>query len=288
MSPLPLPPVAEPFQLPFHYGALHQVGVDWLVDPEPVRRLLGAHHPDLTAAAFDDGRALVSLNYQLYFAQYAFGGGVTQEVEFSVVAFPTADAHRLPRLTYAAYARGWDQTKLLGIARLHVVCDNPFAIRAGRELYAEPKRPGWFEVGLPSLNGPSGATWTVRCGAAGVGPDGTLERTPEPLLDLTVRLDGLTAAPACSAPVTGYGTDPEGRLLAGPMNVYQPYGWHDLSAPEHAGRTRLEVRAPEGDLGRDVRSLLPDGTPASGAWTYQSPPVAAHHRPYYPTAGRPL
>ncbi|MGW8763561.1 hypothetical protein ACWGN5_13775 [Streptomyces sp. NPDC055815] len=282
MSSLPLPPVAEPFRLPFHYGALHQIGVDWLVDPGPVRDLLSKYHPDLTAATFDDGRALVSVNYQLYFAQYAFGGGVTQEIEFNVIAFPTADAHRLPRLTYAEYAQGWDQTKLLGIARLHVVCDNPFAIRAGRELYAEPKYPGWFEVGLPSLNGPAGETWTVRCKAGTVGPDDTLEKDPAPLLDLTVRLDDLAAVAACSAPITGYGTDREGRLLAGPMNVYRPYALYDLSAPEHSGRTHLAVRAPDSDLGRDLRALLPDGTPAAGAWTHQSPPVAAHHRPYYP------
>ncbi|CAM5536073.1 hypothetical protein [Streptomyces tanashiensis] len=288
MSALPLPPVPDPFRLPFHYGALHQLGVDWLVDPRPVHELLSKHHPDLTAATFDDGRALVSLNYQLYFAQYAFGGGVTQEIEFNVIAFPTADAHRLPQLTYAEYAQGWDQTKLFGIARLHVVCDNPFAIRAGRELYAEPKYPGWFDVGLPSLNSPAGETWTVRCKAAEVGPDDTLEKDPAPLLDLTAKLDGLTAVTACAAPVTGYGTDREGRLLAGPMNVYQPYGWYDLSAPERSGRAHLVVHAPDSDLGCDLRTLLPDGTPATGAWTYQSPPVAAHNRPYYlPTGPRP-
>ncbi|MGW5777556.1 hypothetical protein [Streptomyces sp. NPDC003863] len=287
MTSLPLPPVPEPFRLPFHYGALHQIGVDWLVDPRPVRQLLAKHHPDLTAATFDDGRALVSLDYQLYFAQYAFGGGVTQEIEFNVIAFPTGEADRLPRLSYAQYAQGWDQTKLLGIARLHVVCDNPFAIRAGRELYAEPKYPGWFEVGLPSLNGPEGATWTVRCKAAEVGPGDALERGQTPLLDLTARLDGLTSVAANSAPVTGYGTDREGRLLAGPMNVYQPYDWYDLATPEHSGRTRLAVHAPDGDLGRDLQALLPDGTPAVGAWTFQSPPVAAHNRPYYlPTGPR--
>ncbi|WP_435972611.1 hypothetical protein [Streptomyces sp. Qhu_M48] len=286
-APLPLPPVPEPFQLPFHYGALHQVGIDWLVDAAPARELLAKHHPDLTAATFEDGRALVSLNYQLYFAQYAFGGGVTQEIEFSVIAFPTAEADRLPRLTYAQYAQGWDQTKLLGIARLHVVCDNPFAISAGRELYAEPKAPGWFEVGLPSLNGPAGETWTVRCKAAAIGPDDTLEKGLGPLLDVTAKLDGLTGAAANSAPITGYGTDREGRLLAGPMNVYQPYRWYDLGAPEHSGRTRLEVHATDGDLGRDIRALLADDTPAVGAWTYQSPPVAAHNRPYYlPTGPR--
>ncbi|MFC0843824.1 hypothetical protein ACFH04_08860 [Streptomyces noboritoensis] len=283
-----LPPVPEPFQLPFHYGALHQIGIDWLVDPEPVRKLLAQQHPDLTAATFEDGRALVSLNYQLYFAQYAFGGGTTQEIEFNVIAFPTREGDRLPRLTYAQYVQGWDQTKLLGIARLHVVCDNPFAIRAGKELYAEPKHPGWFEVGLPSLNGPVGETWTVQCKAATIGPDDTLEQHPRPLLDITAELDGLTSAAANSAPITGYGTDPEGRLLAGPMNVYQPYRWYDLSSSEHSARTRLTVHAPDDSLGHGIRTLLGDGTPAVGAWTYQSPPVAAHNRPYYlPTGPRP-
>ncbi|MFE4306014.1 hypothetical protein ACFQ9H_02575 [Streptomyces sp. NPDC056517] len=288
LPPLPLPPVTEPFRLPFHYGALHQIGLDWLVAPGPVRELLAKHHPDLTAAEFEDGRALVSLNYQLYFAQYTFGGGVTQEIEFSVVAFPTGAEGRLPRLSYAQYAQGWDQTKLLGIARVHVVCDNPFAIRAGRRLYAEPKYPGRFEVDLPSLNGPAGETWNVRCTAATVGADDTLEQDLGPLVGLTAELDGLAPAVANSAPITGYGTDLEGRLLAGPMNVYQPYRWYDLAAPAHAGRARLTVHAPESDLGRDVLALVGDEAPATGAWTYQSPPVAAHNRPYYvPAAPRP-
>ncbi|MGA5198408.1 hypothetical protein [Streptomyces exfoliatus] len=287
-APLPLPPVADPFRLPFHYGALHQVGVDWLVDPDPVHELLAKQHPHLTAATFEDGRALVSLNYQLYFAQYAFGGGVTQEIELNIIAFPTTEGDRLPRLSYVQYAQGWDQTKLLGIARVHVVCDNPFAIRAGRELYAEPKHPGWFEAGLPSLNGPAGETWTVHCKAATIGPDGALEKDPSPLLDLTAELDGLTPVAANSAPITGYGTDQEGRLLAGPMNVYQPYRWYDLAAPEHSGRTRLTFHAPGGGLGDDFRALLDAEPPAVGAWTFQSPPVAAHNRPYYlPTEPRP-
>lgn len=284
MSPLPLPPVAEPFQLPFHYGALHHIGIDWLTEAEPVRDLLAKHHPALTAATFD-GRALVSLNYQLYFAQYAFGGGVTQEIEYNVIAFPTAQADRIPELTYAQYAQGWDQTKLLGIARIHVVCDNPYAITAGRELYAEPKYPGWFEVDLPSLNGPAGETWTVHCKTAEVTPDGTLVREDSQLISLTAELDGLSAAPANNTPITGYGTDPDGRVLAGPMNVYQPYRWYDLSTPPHTDRVRLTVQAPDSDLGRDINQLLGD-TRAAGAWTYQSPPVAAHNRPYYLSSQR--
>ncbi|MGW1788800.1 hypothetical protein ACWCO0_11665 [Streptomyces tubercidicus] len=285
MTPLPLPPVPEPFQLPFHYGALHHLGIDWLVAPGPVRDLLAKHHPDLSAAEFD-GRALVSFNYQLYFAQYPFGGGVTQEIEYNIIAFPTTESDRIPQLTYAQYAQGWDQSKLLGIARIHVLCDNPYAITAGRALYAEPKYPGWFEVDLPSLNGPAGETWTVHGKAADTGPDDTLEKSETPLFSLTAALDDLATAPANNTPITGYGTCPDGRVLAGPMNVYQPYRWYDLNAPDHADRVRLTVHAPDSDLGRDIHALLAD-TPAAGAWTYQSPPVAAHNRPYYLPTRRP-
>ncbi|WP_228718079.1 hypothetical protein [Kitasatospora acidiphila] len=179
-----LPPVPAPYQLPFHYGALHNIGVDYLVDPEPARELLAERHPGLVAAEFD-GRACVSLNYQLYFAQYPNGGGITQEVEVNIIAHPAAEAHRLPALDYRQYARGFDQTKLLGIARIHVLCDNPLAIDAGRRLYAEPKYPGWFEATMPSLNGPAEQqSWSIACKGPGSPP--------------TARASNTTTAP-CSA-----------------------------------------------------------------------------------------
>ncbi len=279
MSPLPLPPVPDQFQLPFHYGALHQIGLDFPVDPAPVRDLLAKHHPALSAAEFA-GRCLVSVNYQLYFAQYPFGGGITEEVEFNIVAFPTAAADRVPAVTYEQYAQGFDQTRLLGIARIHVLCDNPLAIDAGRALYAEPKYPGWFEVELPSLNGQADQrSWTVSAKSADVTPAGSVERHENALFSFAADLGGLTAVPANNTPVTGYGTDSDGRGLAGPMNLYQPYHWYDLSGPA-AGRTRLTVHAPATDIGRDLTRLV-GNAPAIGAWTYQSPPVAAHNRPYY-------
>ncbi|GGY64271.1 hypothetical protein AB0M94_31650 [Streptomyces xanthochromogenes] len=279
MSPQPLPPVPDQYQLPFHYGALHQIGLDFLVDPDPVRDLLAKHHPALSAAEFAD-RALVSLNYQLYFAQYPFGGGITEEVEVNIVAFPTAAADRVPEVTYEQYAQGFDQTRLLGIARIHVLCDNPLAIDAGRALYAEPKYPGWFEVELPSLNGQADKhSWTVHTKSADITPAGSVDRHEDTLFSFSADLGGLAAVPANNTPVTGYGTDSDGRALAGPMNLYQPYHWYDLSGPA-ADRTRLTVHDPAADVGRDLTRLVGD-TVAAGAWTYQSPPVAAHNRPYY-------
>ena len=278
-APTTLPPVAAPYQLPFHYGALHNIGVDYLVDPEPARELLAKRHPDLTVAEFD-GRACVTLNYQLYFAQYSGGGGVTQEIEISVIAHPTAGAGRLARLTYEQFAHGWDQTKLLGIARLHVLCDNPLAIRAGTELYGEPKYPAWFETAMPSLNGPAGESWSVTCARAVLDQAGEgIERREQRLFSFEADLAGLARTPVNNTPITGYGVDGAGRPLAGPMNVYHPYQHHPLDAAT-AGRVRLRVHDTASEAGADLTTLVA-GAPAAGVWTYQSAPVAAHNRPYY-------
>ncbi|MEU5402374.1 hypothetical protein ABZ348_24100 [Streptomyces sp. NPDC005963] len=278
MSDLALPPVVAPYLLPFHYGALHNIGVDFLVDPAPVRALLAERHPDLSAADFD-GRACVTLNYQLYFAQYPNGGGITQEIEYSVIAYPTASADRLARLSYDEFARGYDQTKLLGIARLHVLCDNPLAIAAGTALYGEPKYPGAFEVTLPSPNGPVADRWHVVCREpASPTQDGTAPEGPA-LLSLWADLTGLPRIAVNNTPITGYGTDDAGRPLAGPMNVYQPYQYASLTGTG-SERVRLAVHASGSPVGVDVVALIGDAS-ARGAWTYQSPPVAAHNRPYY-------
>ncbi|MFI5843022.1 hypothetical protein ACIA8K_25265 [Catenuloplanes sp. NPDC051500] len=273
VPPLPLPPVAAPFLLPFHYGALHQVGIDHLVDPGPARDLVARRHPGLEVAEFDS-RACVSTNFQLYFAQYANGGGITQEIEVSVITVPRGQAHRVAALSYADYAAGTDSSKLLGIGRLHVLCDNPIAIEAGTKLFAEPKYAARFSVSMPSPNGPDTQTWDVRC----------LTEDGAELLSLTARLDGLTAVPVHSAPVTGYGTTEDGRLLAGPMNVYQPYRLHLLDAAT-ADRVSVHVTDPSSPAGADLTALLGDAS-AAGAWTFQSAPIAAHNRPYYlPHAG---
>ncbi|MFG2843552.1 hypothetical protein ACGF12_10305 [Kitasatospora sp. NPDC048296] len=278
MTGLPLPPVPEPYHLPFHYGALHNVGVDYLVEPERARQVLGKRHPGLAVAAFDGG-ACVSLNYQLYFAQYPNGGGITQELEINLIAHPVFAEERIPVVNYGQYARGYDQTKLLGIARLHVLCDNPLAIDAGRRLYAEPKHPGWFETTMPSLNAPAvRERWSVSCRRATLGPDG-LDRRDEELLSLDVDLIGLTAESVNNTPITGYGTDDEGKLLAGPLNVYRPYRYYALD-DRTADRVRLDLGNPAEESARDLALLISDA-PAAGVWTYQSPPVAAHNRAYY-------
>ncbi|QUQ67508.1 hypothetical protein [Kutzneria sp. CA-103260] len=275
---LPLPPITEPFLLPFHYGALHTVGIDYLVDPEPAEKILGRVHPRLTSALFD-GRACVSINYQLYFAQYAGGSGITEEIEISIIAYPRSEEHRLAALTYADYARGVDQSKLLGIGRIHVLCDNQIAIEAGTKLFAEPKRPARFTAAMPSPNGPEGESWQITCFDADFTADGSIGAPGDPILVLNARLDGLPAAEVNHAPITGYGTEPAGRLLAGSLNVYQPHRLRLLD-PDTADRVTVELVDPGAPACVDLAALL-DGASAVGVWSVQSPPVAAHNRPYY-------
>jgi hypothetical protein len=275
---LPLPPIAEPFLLPFHYGALHTVGIDYLIDPEPAEKILNRVHPRLAPALFAD-RACISINYQLYFAQYADGSGITEEIEISIIAYPRDEQRRLPALTYADYARGVDQSKLLGLGRIHVLCDNTVAIEAGTKLFAEPKHPARFAAAMPSPNGPGGESWQVTCFDANFAADGSIGAPGEPILKLSARLDGLPAAAVNQAPITGYGTEPSGDLRAGSLNIYQPHLLRLLDSAT-AGRVAVEIVDTDAPACADLAMLL-DGASAAGVWSIQSPPVAAHNRPYY-------
>ncbi|MEY9860779.1 hypothetical protein ABH935_006416 [Catenulispora sp. GAS73] len=278
VTPVPLPPIAEPFGLPFYCGALHSLGVDYLVDKASAAKVLGRLHPRLDPAEFD-GRACVSINYMTFFAQYGDGSSITEEVEISIVAYPRGQGHRIATVSYPEYVSGVDQSKLLGIGRIHVLCDNTVAIEAGTKLFAEPKRPARFTANMPSLNGSHTDPWRIRVLDADLADDGTVTPGGELLFTIYARLAGLVGAPVNNTPVTGYGTDPEGRLLSSRLSVYHPFQFYPLN-PETAKLVSVHVADRGSPVGEDLAMLI-DGLDPAGAWTYQSPPVLAHNRPYY-------
>ena len=278
----PLPPIPAGFRLPFHYGALHNIGIDYLV---PLNRVNGHLAGTGLSPAVMDGKACVSFNYQLYFAQFDFGPSVTQEIELNIIAFPTASSSLLPDLTYAQFAQGEDQTKLRGNWRVQVACDAPIAIRAGKMLFNEPKFPAWFKTTMPSPNANPGAVWKVECLDAELTPDGNdIIKRDKPLFSFEANLSGLLPAPVSIAPFTEYGTDPKQRTLAAPLNDYQPYEHYALDG-QGRERVRLTVEDAESPVGADLAALT-EGMQAVGVWSYQSPTVAAQNRPYY-TATKP-
>jgi hypothetical protein len=272
-----LPEVAKEFDLPFYYGAFTNLGVDYLVEPAEVRGLLKAKSEHLVPALFG-GKACVSYNYQLYLGQFSNGANIIQEIEFNVVAYSAADAARIPKLTYQQYAAGEDQTRGYGFCRIHVPCDSDLAIRAGQVLFGEPKFKAAFDIAIPAANRNIGTppywtdTWTITCKEDG--PQG------HSIVVIRADLTGLTAHPASIAPFTEYGSQQDGKLIAAPLNIFQPYQFYDLST-ERALQKRVTITS--GPAVKPVEDFvrLIEGKAPAGAWTYQSPPVAAQNRPYF-------
>ncbi|CAL9347025.1 hypothetical protein [Streptomyces sp. enrichment culture] len=102
---------------------------------------------------------------------------------------------------------------------------------------------------------------------------------------LEADLGGLDPQPVSAAPFTEYGSRtrkgvPGTRPLAAPLNVFSPYAWYDLS--DGADPLDLTVGQADPQLGRSEPYLrLIEFKRPVGAWTYQSPPVAAQNRPYW-------
>jgi hypothetical protein len=278
-----IPPLPAGYSLPFYYGTFTNIGFDYLVEPAKADALV-AHLPGLSPALFKDGgrdKACLSFNYQMYFAQFADGCGVTQEIELNVVTFPTAEAARTPKPKYQEYAEGQDAARLLGFSRIHVACDSQVAIDAGVNLFNEPKFKARFEVAaMPVPNGDK-VTWDISCLK-----DGTSQQNGELYFRFTADLTELTPRTRSISPFTEYGSvrkagrpDDHSTPLAAPLNVFQPYQWYDLSRRNG----RVAVHPGNGPAYGRIRAFMDAIVEVSpiGAWYYQSPPVAAQNRPYY-------
>lgn len=300
----PLPEQVKDASLPFFYGTFTNLGLDYLVEAAAVQNLLeqSSGGDKISAGIFDDGKALVSLNYQQYFAQFRHFSGVTQEIELNVVAFPTKDAALTPKLTYKRYAHGEDQTGRLGFWRTHVDCDSPPAIKAGKELFDEPKHKSGFTYALPVPNGTTPTAgplaeakkradavdvWHVDCGEFGKATGGAF---PENKLYYSVdaTLRGLSPQPVSAAPFTEYGARSVGagaqrtkKPVAAPLNVFSPYTWYDLSGVTGKVKVKLGKATPHANSHTKTFIELITGKDPVGAWVYQSPPAAVQNRPYW-------
>ncbi|MGH3804593.1 MAG: hypothetical protein ACRDTD_31525, partial [Pseudonocardiaceae bacterium] len=300
-----LPEELAAYSLPFFYGSFTNFGLDYLLDAAAVQDLLklSSGGDKVSAGIFEDGKALVSLNYQQYFAQFRRGSGVTQEIELNVVAFPTKDAALTPKLTYKRYAHGEDQTRRLGFWRTHVDCDSQVAIDAGKALFDEPKYKSGFTYTLPVPNGTTPAAappeeakkradavdvWHVDCGVFGSEAKGVF---PADKIYYTIdaNLRGLTPQPVSAAPFTEYGSrsvtvnsQTKKRPVAAPLNVFAPYTWYDLTTDAGKGKVTVKLgKVKQHHPGSYTETFIKliTGKDPVGAWVFQSPPVAVQNRP---------
>ncbi|MFZ0040149.1 MAG: hypothetical protein WAK93_02500 [Solirubrobacteraceae bacterium] len=281
------PPIPEGFQEPFWYGSLQSCWLYYRVDPDVLRgRLPDLPEGDqLEVALFDFGggdlAGLASLDLQRYTGQGTSFLETANEVEFNFYVYPQARMPAVPLMSWQQYLLGVDQTKTIGGYRLHVPCDNPIAVEAGKGLYGEPKYSAVFSCTVPSLNGPPSNSWTYQ-----VYQDTGKPPTPVqgPLIyGLECDLTGAPSVPGSPSPLIEYGVivAPGGvqRAVANFWDFYGPFDTY-LDLPGQATVTLGTEPDSTGTI--DDLRLLIGGSQPIAAQVYTSPPAAAESRGWFP------
>jgi hypothetical protein len=263
-----LPPIPEGFNLPFYYATLFNIEVAFLVDRTNVLPYL--KNTGLIAADFD-GKAIVSFNFQNYNGQFPNGSSNTQEIELNIVAYPETQQDNVAFVSAKQYLQGEEQTKLMGHKRVWVPCDSDIAIKAGIELFGEPKFKTSFSTKLPSLNDPGVNTWTVTCN----------DPVDSNAFIFTCVADvaGLTPVMSAFSPITEYGTSDQ-KLIGCRWNILQPTSLYFFEEAEGRKRVTLDYGTSSHQMKTDMKALIGD-TPAFAVRTSMSAPAAIQTRAYY-------
>jgi hypothetical protein len=268
-----MPPVPAGFQMPFYYASLVNCAMYFPADPGVLSPYLKGK---FVRPALFDGQGLVYFNYQLYTAHFPGFMSLVTEIELNIVSYPVAREREVPRLTLREFVAGEDQTKLYGNLRVHVPCDNPQAIKAGVELFGEPKFQTTFNASLPSLNDPTVETWTVICNDPGAADpskdDGGY------IFKAVADLRGLGASAGNVSPTTEYGIV-GGRLIGARWNILEPHRTYFLD-PKQAKRVAMTYGASQHQMRKDMQALI-GKTPCAAVQTFDSKPAAVQSRAYY-------
>lgn len=258
------PPLPKGLSLPFYYSSVNAIWVYYKVSPEKVAPYL--KDIALEPALFE-GQALVLLHFQRYTGFLSGGLSVVNEVQFNIIAFPTARKAQAPTISFADFLAGGEQTKTLGAYRLYVPADNPFAVSAGNELFYEPTFLTTFTYTVPNINDASQKKWVVTCND----PDAANKQTIF-TLDIDANPPGL--ALSAMSPIMQYTRNPQGKVLAYSWNVFGVF----QSALLKRG-PRLAFGQSSHPLRAAMQGLL-DGIPAAGIQTFETPPVGTSTRGY--------
>jgi hypothetical protein len=266
----PLPPIPAGLGLPFYYSSLSNCEILYLVDAAVAASYLQG--TGLELATFD-GKACVSFNHQLYTAQFPSGASITQEIELNILSYPASLGGMVASVSFEQFVLGDEQSKILGNHRVWVPCDADLAIKAGKELFGEPKFKTSFTISIPSPNDTTVTTWSFTC------QDPTKEKIA--VFTCTADLRGLDPILSNPAPHTEYGTF-GGRLIGCRWNVLSPYQTCFLGTDARK-RVKLTIGKSEHPMAADMKALI-GSTPAVAVRTFQSAAAATQSRAYYPVA----
>jgi hypothetical protein len=214
------------------------------------------------------------------------GGSAFEETELNVVAYAAAREADVPDdLTLEDFLMGGDQTKNLGVYRLHVACNNGVAIAMGRDCYYENKFLAQYQFVMPSLNNPvkdiiSGVDkWQIT------GYDGQ-DNTAE-IYGAQVNLQGVTWIGANCSEIIDLSYDQKrGRVLGSRRNFLGIHQVAFLDAGD-AGRVTMSYGKPTQKMSEPGRKMQEDMSRLIGSRApvavqkFDSPPCIAEAVPYY-------
>ncbi|HVG30543.1 MAG TPA: hypothetical protein VM864_12625 [Pyrinomonadaceae bacterium] len=269
------PPIPAGFGLPFYYASLYNCAMYFAVEPRVVAPYLEGK--PLRPALFG-GKCLVYFNYQLYTAEFPQFISVVGEIELNIVSYPVVAEGRVPTLRAREFILGEDQTKLYGNLRVHVPCDNPNAIKAGVQLFGEPKFQTTFDTSLPSWNDPTARTWKFTCNDPKAKPDPQGGGSKPTIFTAEADLLKLTPEPGNVSPTTEYGILGD-RLVGCRWNILEPHDTYFLDA-RLAKRVAVTYGESKHPMRRDMQTLVGD-RPCIAVQTFSSRPAAIQSRAFY-------
>lgn len=275
-----MPKLPDEFDaFPFYYASLQCQWVYWYIAPEIAEAFVKGTGLCVARFPHADGRerAVILLNFQRYTAHYDNALGTVNEVEFNLLAYPANRVPGVPQMSLVEYLHGHDQTKTIGHLRLHVAADNKVAVKAGREVFGEPKFFASFNYKVPALNAkPEGdppvqsQTWRIEL----VDP-----KNPEDFVyRLSTDFTGYRWTPTNCTPIPEFATG-LGRTVWTRWTIVGLFQTAMLT-PAQAKAVRLEIGGNEFAMTRDMRTLFGGAEPAA-AQVFDSPPACIEPRGFY-------
>jgi len=296
MPPLPSD---DPFATPcFYYGAISVVWCWYEVELDLLDDYLDGL--GMKAGVFD-GKGLVNFSFMnatslfgsgslsdpCNDAPYNPGGSVFNETELNIVAYAKARENDVPDdLSAIDYIFGADQSKNLGVYRLHVACDNQHAIDAGKKYYYENKFLTFYKYTAPNLNRKvqkqieTDNQWKIHCFSDDA-PDAP--RIYKAKID--VRHQHFHEANASEIIDISYDTK-RGRVLGSRRNFF---GMHSVAllTGKHKAKVKVTIGpggegiTPDGQQMLDDMKRLIEGRDAIAVQKFESPTCLAEAIPYY-------
>lgn len=271
---LPASPATDPMTIPgeigvpFYYASISSFWIYMEADPKVLRKLMKGTG---LQPFISDKKGLVNFNFQNYSAHNGSPPvAATDEFEFNIIAYPESRKGDVPKMTHLCFMKGEDQTKLLGNYRVHVPCNNRFAIAAGKALFGENKFYGDFDYKVPSPNLPGWNKWTYTI----------KDESGKMIINVNANFHHVVPDIANPAAIIDYSTL-DGKLIGSRRNLFSIVQHYPLKRSD-AKNIKIKTGAStQANMAQDLAAVLKDAK-IIATQVIQTPPVIAESRAYYP------